>query len=209
MFQGGIGPVVAYRHTSHQSRNISHGIAQPSCKLDKWTSPLESEVGIGPTFAVLQTDAYSSIDNSPIEMAGNGGLEPPHKVLETFMLPLTSVAYWNGTPGRIRTDNRTFVASVFIQLAYGSIEILDIPISTRIHVKVWGWWNWLGVFELNESHQSQSLRYGRYTNPHLKWRQHPILAEPATTNVAVLVWPPYLESDGQVPGFGARWIHFL
>ena len=27
---------------------------------------LESEVGIGPTFAVLQTDAYSSIDNSPI-----------------------------------------------------------------------------------------------------------------------------------------------
>ena len=30
---------------------------------------LESEVGIGPTFAVLQTDAYSSIDNSPIEMA--------------------------------------------------------------------------------------------------------------------------------------------
>ena len=63
MFQGGIGPVVAYRHTSHQSENISHGIAQPSCKL-------ESEVGIGPTFAVLQTDAYSSIDNSPIEMAG-------------------------------------------------------------------------------------------------------------------------------------------
>ena len=27
---------------------------------------LESEVGIGPTFAVLQTDAYSSIDNSPM-----------------------------------------------------------------------------------------------------------------------------------------------
>ena len=59
MFQGGIGPVVAYRHTSHQSKNISYGIAQPSCKL-------ESEVGIGPTFAVLQTDAYSSIDNSPM-----------------------------------------------------------------------------------------------------------------------------------------------
>ena len=54
---------------------------------------LESEVGIGPTFAVLQTDAYSSIDNSPIESSGKGGFEPPHKVLETFMLPLTSFAY--------------------------------------------------------------------------------------------------------------------
>ena len=64
MFQGGIGPVVAYRHTSHQSENISYGIAQPSCKL-------ESEVGIGPTFAVLQTDAYSNIDNSPIKRYGS------------------------------------------------------------------------------------------------------------------------------------------
>ena len=54
---------------------------------------LESEVGIEPTFAVLQTDAYSSIDNSPIESSGKGGFEPPHKVLETFMLPLTSVTY--------------------------------------------------------------------------------------------------------------------
>ena len=54
---------------------------------------LESEVGIGPTFAVLQTDAYSSIDNSPIEMAGNGRFELPHEVLETSMLPLTSVTY--------------------------------------------------------------------------------------------------------------------
>ena len=34
-------------------------------------SRLESEVGIEPTFAVLQTDAYSSIDNSPIKRCGS------------------------------------------------------------------------------------------------------------------------------------------
>ena len=125
-------------------------------KLDKWTSHLESEVGIGPTFAVLQTDAYSSIDNSPIEMAGSEWIEHPSSVLETEIMPLyddpiemvacihiksslhyrqvwkTTIATaknifmqckaWNGTPNRIQTDSGTFVASLSIQLAYGSIE---------------------------------------------------------------------------------------
>ena len=68
----------------------------------------------------------SSIDNSPIESSGKGGFEPPHKVLETFMLPLTSFAYWNGTPTQIPTENTEFVALEFMQLAYGSIEEVGI-----------------------------------------------------------------------------------
>lgn len=47
---------------------------------------LESEVGIGPTFAVLQTDAYSSIDNSPV--AGTGRIELPSSVLETEIMTI-------------------------------------------------------------------------------------------------------------------------
>ena len=43
--------------------------------------------------AVLQTTPSTNIENSPIESSGKGGFGPPHKVLETFMLPLTSFAY--------------------------------------------------------------------------------------------------------------------
>lgn len=42
---------------------------------------LESEVGIEPTFAVLQTDAYSSIDNSPL--ARSAGVAPTSWDLES------------------------------------------------------------------------------------------------------------------------------
>ena len=54
---------------------------------------LESEERIELPFAGLRPAAKPSIDNSPIESSGKGGFEPPHKVLETFMLPLTSFAY--------------------------------------------------------------------------------------------------------------------
>ena len=47
-------------------------------------SHLEIEVGIEPTFAVLQTDAYSSIDNSTL--AQSGGVEPPSSDLESEAL---------------------------------------------------------------------------------------------------------------------------
>ena len=72
---------------------------------------LESEVGIGPTFAVLQTDAYSSIDNSPIEMARWGRLEHPSWVLETQAQPLyhhrIEIACWLATCLQVQFAKRT------------------------------------------------------------------------------------------------------
>ena len=88
MFQGGIGPVVAYRHTSHQSKNISHGIARTILQ------DLESEVGTDPHYRCFADHAqYQYRELAHVEMAGDGGFEPPHKVLETLMLPLTSIPY--------------------------------------------------------------------------------------------------------------------
>ena len=92
MFQGGIGPVVAYRHTSHQSRNIGHGIARTILQvIGAMNKSLESEVGIEPTFAVLQTDAYSSIDNSPV--AGASRVEQDSWDLESQAQPHIPCSY--------------------------------------------------------------------------------------------------------------------
>lgn len=59
MFQGGIGPVVAYRHTSHQSKNIGHGIALTILQV--------GERGGNRThiITVLQTVPSANIENSP------------------------------------------------------------------------------------------------------------------------------------------------
>ena len=52
---------------------------------------MESEGGIEPPFAVLQTAANSSIDNSP--MVAGGGIEPPLSGSEPDALPLCEPAF--------------------------------------------------------------------------------------------------------------------
>ena len=101
---------------------------------------LEIEVGIEPTFAVLQTAAKTTIDNSTIgrsipSRTGFLGFGVPGTTTYTMLL-----LKWHSRPDS-NWEFSVRSAAVY-PLAYGSIEILKVPISTRIHVKVWGQIGW-------------------------------------------------------------------